>query len=212
VTHFYCSDDRKHDYYFVTSALTDLIRGGGLGDRVRRVHFFSDGAASQFKNRFMFNWLSSFEEGFRMACQWNFFATCHGRGIWDAEGGRLKNKVQDVNRRTQQSGNIPIPNAAAVVAWGASDEGKRFCTSGSELEGRIIKYRRLHLLRNIRRLDRRDVATIKGTLSMYCVASTNRKGRVDYAKVTCYCAACIAGDWDHCSASDALGEWQPFNF
>ncbi len=61
-------------------------------------------------------------------------------------------------------------------------------------------------------MDRRDVATIKGTLSMYCVASTNRKGRVDYAKVTCYCAACIAEDWDHCSASDALGEWQTFNF
>jgi hypothetical protein len=90
-THFFCSDDREHDFFYITNALKKLMPL--LGTAVRRVHFFSDGAPTQFKNKYLMNWISEFDQSFGAQCIWNFFATSHGRGPWDAEGGRLKIKM-----------------------------------------------------------------------------------------------------------------------
>jgi hypothetical protein len=213
VTHFYCSDDRQHDFFYITTALADLLPSLA---GARRVHIFSDGTACQFKNRYLMNWISSFEERFHSCCQWNFFATCHGRGVWDAEGGRLKAKVAAENKRAVEPGDIPVKDAAGVARWAATELGEAWCGIAGELEGRIITRRVVHLLkatdikRNTR--TRKDVEGIKGMRSLYCVASCGKTGTVEYAKLTCYCDRCINEDWDNCVSSDALGAWKTHAF
>jgi len=48
------------------------------------VQFFSDGAASQFKQKFLFIDLTSLKEEYKFdTVMWNFFATRHGKGAVD---------------------------------------------------------------------------------------------------------------------------------
>ena len=54
---------------------------------------FSDGPTSQFKQRFLFSNLHSWQEEHDLKLTWNFFATSHGKGVVDGLGGTLKRAV-----------------------------------------------------------------------------------------------------------------------
>ena len=55
-----------------------------------KIHYFSDGAASQYKNFKNFCNLVHHEEDFGLAAEWHFFATSHGKGPCDGVGGSIK--------------------------------------------------------------------------------------------------------------------------
>ena len=54
------------------------------------IEYFSDGAASQYKNRKIFLNLCHHEEDFGLAAEWHFTATSHGKGACDGLGGTVK--------------------------------------------------------------------------------------------------------------------------
>ncbi|CAF1395943.1 unnamed protein product, partial [Didymodactylos carnosus] len=54
------------------------------------IDVFSDGAASQFKQRFMFRNLVQLARDFSFDLTWNFFATSHGKGVVDGIGRTVK--------------------------------------------------------------------------------------------------------------------------
>ncbi len=55
-----------------------------------KVIYFSDGAASQYKNRKNFINLANHEADFGMPADWHFFATSHGKGPCDEVRGTVK--------------------------------------------------------------------------------------------------------------------------
>ena len=54
---------------------------------------FSDGASSQFKQKYLFSNLYSWEQEHDLKIRWNFFATSHGKGVVDGIGGTVKRTV-----------------------------------------------------------------------------------------------------------------------
>ena len=56
----------------------------------KKVIYFSDGAASHFKNRKNFINLANHEADFGMPADWHFFATSYVKGPCDGVGGALK--------------------------------------------------------------------------------------------------------------------------
>ena len=52
-----------------------------------------DGAASQFKQRYLFSNLHHWEQNTQTKMIWNFFATSHGKGAVDGIGGTVKRSV-----------------------------------------------------------------------------------------------------------------------
>ena len=60
---------------------------------VKSIDIFSDGAASQFKQKYLFSNLHTWETKFEISLQWNFFATSHGKGVVDGIGGAVKRSV-----------------------------------------------------------------------------------------------------------------------
>jgi hypothetical protein len=79
---------------------------------VRRIEVFSDGAASQFKQRYLFANLHSWEIKFGVQLAWNFFATSHGKGAVDGLGGTVKRSVW----RHIRAGRASITNATEYAA------------------------------------------------------------------------------------------------
>jgi len=58
---------------------------------VKQVYVLSDGPSSQFKNKYVANFLRTLCKTVHI--QWNFFATSHGKGVVDGIGGTVKRLV-----------------------------------------------------------------------------------------------------------------------
>lgn len=57
---------------------------------VKKVIYFSDGAAAHYKNRKNFINLCYHKKDFAVCAEWHFTATAHGKGVCDGVGGTLK--------------------------------------------------------------------------------------------------------------------------
>lgn len=75
---------------FISGILNEIVK-----THHRTIHFWSDGAASQFKSRFMFAFvaLHHFLTELGIRCTWSFFETSHGKGPVDGIGGEVKRRV-----------------------------------------------------------------------------------------------------------------------
>jgi hypothetical protein len=89
------SDNLQHEKTTVVANLVTLLKNGlppnGLRDRVT---IFSDGPASQFKNRFVYAIMQNIRKYFGIRqLLWSFFAASHGKGPVDGVGGHAKRQV-----------------------------------------------------------------------------------------------------------------------
>ena len=57
---------------------------------IKKVHYFTDGSAAQYKNKFNLSNLCFHELEKKLKCEWNFFATSHGKSPCDGLGGTVK--------------------------------------------------------------------------------------------------------------------------
>ena len=72
---------------------------------IETINTFSDGAASQFKQRYLFSNLHTWEQNTQTNIIWNFFATSHGKGAVDCLGGTAKRSAW---RFIKAGGNAPL--------------------------------------------------------------------------------------------------------
>lgn len=59
-------------------------------NNVKKIYYFSDGAGSQYKNKYNFINLAYHKKDFGVHAEWHFFATSHGKGPCDGLGGTVK--------------------------------------------------------------------------------------------------------------------------
>ena len=107
------SDNLVHDKYAVCCYLAKIL------DEVRRrfpsvkvLDIFSDGAASQFKNKFAFRFLCTISENYSMYIRWQYFAS-HGKGAVDGVGGTVKRVVNSAVNCRQ---GPPVNSASTFIA------------------------------------------------------------------------------------------------
>ncbi len=110
------SDSLEHDKRSVATFLSKIVEDIKMKHpAMKEHHIFSDGAASQFKNKFIWCFMSTtFRELFpALRVQWHFFATSHGKGAVDGVGATVKRSVNtDVLCRQA----VLVTNAASFVA------------------------------------------------------------------------------------------------
>ncbi|CAF1111852.1 unnamed protein product [Didymodactylos carnosus] len=58
-----------------------------------KLEFFSDGTASQFRQRFMFHGLAQLACDYSINLSWNLFATSHSKEVVDDLGSSIKRLV-----------------------------------------------------------------------------------------------------------------------
>ena len=89
----YCviSDSKDHStasvYAFQKALLKELRAKLPL---LKKIHYFTDGCAGQYKNKFNFINLCHHSSDFNIDAEWNFFATSHGKGPCDGIGASVK--------------------------------------------------------------------------------------------------------------------------
>ena len=86
--------DVSHDKFVINAALKIILSHIKITlPNIKEVNCFSDGAASQFKQRFHFRNLIEIADEHKILLSWNFFATSHGKGVVDGIGGTVKRLV-----------------------------------------------------------------------------------------------------------------------
>lgn len=104
--HVFVSDDKVHDAGFATLSIDKVFQHTTNRLKARcvesdtprklKVHLWSDGAPNQFKWTLP-QWFLSFllakyggEDGWLLFVTWNFWVSCHGKGMQDAAGAWVK--------------------------------------------------------------------------------------------------------------------------
>lgn len=57
---------------------------------IEKLVIFSDNCAAQFKSKYSMSALCKIEADFKVAIEWNVFASSHGKGAVDGIGGTVK--------------------------------------------------------------------------------------------------------------------------
>ena len=65
---------------------------------IKLINIFSDGARSQFKQKFTLSNLPLWESVLNITLTWHFSATSHGKGVVDGLGGSIKRSVWRIIR------------------------------------------------------------------------------------------------------------------
>ena len=110
----YCviSDSLKHSTQAVFAFQREVLESvKSRHPNVRKVHYFTDGAVSQYKNRFNIRNMTMHKEDFGLECEWHFFATCHGKGPCDGIGGTTKRLTARASLQRPESDQICTPEA-----------------------------------------------------------------------------------------------------
>ena len=82
----------------------------------KHVYYFSDGAASQYKNYKNLCKLCFHVADHEVTAAWNFlFATSHGKSPCDGIGGTIKRLVARASLQATKEGQILTPNAALLL-------------------------------------------------------------------------------------------------
>ena len=137
------SDCMHHDtvafHLFQKSFITFLM--AKLPSSLKKVTYFSDGAAAQYKNRKNFINLCHHEIDFGIPAEWHFFATSHGKGACDGVGGTVKRLAAKASLQRPYDQQIMTPRQ--LYDWASENIKATFfgyCTT-EEYETELVTLR-----------------------------------------------------------------------
>ena len=115
---------------------------------IRKVHYFTDGCAGQYKNKNNFINLCHHKEDFAVDAEWNFFATSHGKSACDSIGDTDKQLVTKASLQRPYT-ELILTADAIVNFYEVNIPGIKFFNVKSEevsespvtLQGRFLKAR-----------------------------------------------------------------------
>lgn len=76
---------------------------------IKKIIYFSDGCAGQYKNRKNFINLCHHKHDFNIDAEWHFFATSHGKGPCDGVGGTIKRLAHKASLQRPYENQIITP-------------------------------------------------------------------------------------------------------
>ena len=88
-------------------------------NHLTKVNYFSDGAASQYKNRFHLANLCHHKANYGLDLMWNFFGTSHGKSPCDGVGGATKRLARQKN--LQAVNTEPIIQPIELYEWASKN-------------------------------------------------------------------------------------------
>ena len=106
------SENNTHDVISVHLYIKSLIHHlkSVFGPQnVKKLYYFSDGCAGQYKNCKSFLNLCHHKNDFGIDAEWHFFATSHGKGPSDGVGGTIKREAAKESLRRPISNQILTP-------------------------------------------------------------------------------------------------------
>ena len=161
------SDCMKHDAVSVHTFITVLMEL--LKTKIpalKLVKYWSDGAASQYKNCKNLKNLCCHKEDFDVNAEWHFFATSHGKSVCDGIGGTVKQLAARASLQHATQDHILTP--MQLFTWACAHvpgitfryvSAESVAEHGKQLEPRL-----------------KELKTVAGTRTHHCFLPDNSGG------------------------------------
>lgn len=131
----FLSPDTKHTTTMVYTFLCTLIPHiKSLFPNLKKINYFSDGCAAQYKNKYNFLNIYYHKNDFNVDCEWHFFATSHGKSPCDGIGGVVKRTVAKASLQRPFHDQIITPLKMFEFCEGNFEGVKFFYTTRNEIE------------------------------------------------------------------------------
>lgn len=129
----YVNHDATGVHLYITKMINFFKNRFGAKS-IKKIYYFSDGAKSQYKNRYNISNLMNHKKDFKIEAEWHFFATSHGKGPGDGIGGCVKKQAYRAS--LQNRNNLNITTTEKLYEWATKFFKKIFFdfTSLSEYE------------------------------------------------------------------------------
>ncbi|CAC5388320.1 unnamed protein product [Mytilus coruscus] len=144
------------------------------------VHFNSP--TSQYRNKSIFDLISSCETKFSIKASWHYFECGHGKGPCDGIGGTTKRNADNAVKQ----GKATIQDAHDFMAWALSE-------STSQISYRYISTEEFENSRKEIENRLKEIKPVKGTMKLHAVAAI-ADGRILTKETTCVCQQCFGDD------------------
>ena len=129
----------------------------------KKIFYFSDGCAAQYKNRKNFINLCHHAEDFNVLAEWHFFATSHGKTAADGVAGTLKRMAAKAS--LQRPNKNQILNAKKLYELASNEiAGMSFCYVTNEEYNEEEKFLQARFLKS---------KTVPGTHKYHCFKPLN---------------------------------------
>lgn len=109
------SDHLQHNANAVHTFISTVVSHLKNHIHIERIFYFTDGAASQYKNCKNLVNLCHHMHDFQVKAEWHFFATSHGKSPCDGIGGTVKRLVARASLQAATTDQILTP--AEFFAW-----------------------------------------------------------------------------------------------
>lgn len=145
----------EHNYVLVHCCfrkLFDFIKTNFA--QITTTHVFTDGAGSQYKNKYNFTNITFMKKDFQMNVEWNFHASSHGKCPCDGVAGTIKRAAYKYSLAPNRD-NL-ISDASTFYDWAVEHQGETMSFSyveQIEYEASLAKLK----------LRMENVQAIKGT-------------------------------------------------
>lgn len=103
-----CLEHNTIALYCFQKKLIDFMKSR-FGNRIKKIYYFSDGSAAQYKNRKNFTNLCNHKDDFDIDAEWHFSATAHGKGPCDGVGGTVKRLAARASLQRTYENQIQTP-------------------------------------------------------------------------------------------------------
>ncbi|XP_013401704.1 uncharacterized protein LOC106167464 [Lingula anatina] len=145
---------------------------------VQHIHYWTDSPTSQYRNRYIFDFILRHTERYGMPATWNYFESGHGKGPCDGVGGTVK-RLADQAVNAQKAN---IQDAEDFYVW----------AQNSNL--RSIKFffvQKDACDREAEDLKKCTLLPVKGTMSLHACKKIDDDLHI--SKTSCYCDICLNG-------------------
>ena len=185
------STNRTHSKDTVVAYMDRLLEE--IPETVKKVSIWSDGPASQFKNRFIVSALPPLQEKHDLQITWNFFATSHGKGPVYGIGSAVKCLVWNYVRSRKDV----VINATSFTTAAGQSNVKVIEMKPSEIDAR----------NKALALDQvfKDAAPIQGIARMHYLKVV--KGNIVYFTVAADANSDESDEMDEEVPSITVGDW-----
>lgn len=108
------SDEMAHKASTVVTFIEDIIPElKKIDDQLSTIHYWSDSPSSQYRNKYIFDFISNHEDMYGCSARWNYFESGHGKGPCDGLGGTCKRLADEAIR----CGKTLIQDAQSFYDW-----------------------------------------------------------------------------------------------
>lgn len=154
---------------------------------IKKIYFFSDGSAAQYKNKKNFYNLCEMKQKHGFEAEWHFFATYHGKSPCDALGGTIKRMATRASLRNVKDQILSAKDLFEFVKCSSSVINTVLCTKVEHDSMAALLEDKYNDVKTIPGTQKFHAFTpVSGTFSLHCkrISASSKSSHFNLIKKT----------------------------